>query len=408
MGLTKENTLRKGQGGITKNDGGNAGSYASRNFGESTDVLLLPEQGDTILAVWATDQVEPQFQKARQQLTAQVRNERSGEESFWETANRVGAEHSVTPAQWQSYSGRHLLPAARAAAELQMMAQARIHADGGEIPDREPRVDWVTTFLPDGPDVFSQKLAEAFPIGAERFKDDMHKMAGEQPPSWMHRQVFAVSCTDFAEDLRLSLNAPEPQHDFIRHLDEYLDDGYADLDQDDLKLLHAAHKAPMGTVFIRKAFLARRELRETIGSVDASKLNHRHQGYPKWLKMRKQAKQDYAALMAEADELERLLPREDGTRVEWSRQAERRWVGMDDAAISARRDAVLQRAGSELKGLDRTSTRFPQHVDFDKVKPGETAQIGLFKNAKIRKVNDKSIVDEDGKRHPKESVWSVA
>lgn len=311
------------------------------------------------LEIWATEPVAPEHQAARKELLNEIVTTKRDEETFWEAAHDVGGRRTLTAETWQTE--RHLIPRARAAAELQMIAQANIEAEGGFIRDREGRANYVSTFLLDGPEVFSEKLREVLPVAASQYGEQLHQMAGEQPPSWMARQIMGSARADYHGEFFAGIKSPEPNSLLMQHLDDYVESGWDELQEHNLKSLYHEYNEPMGAVFINIAFRTRKENARLYQGVDTAKIDVDHGDYDLWRSTRLNQMDQVDKLAEASDELAAMLPDENGVQPKISRSQAAKWQGMEEARLRARLDtvnstksAVARNVGSYIPGVPST------------------------------------------------------
>lgn len=128
-----------------------------------------------------------------------------------------------------------------------------------------------------------------------------------------------------------------------------------------------------------------------------------------WANNRLKAMGRKPQLEARIARLEKMYPddRRDPAVVNIS--SKKRWASLDREIAT---NVDLAEARKELeqveKKLKRSASVYPHNVDFDAVKPGQAALIDGVMGVRIKKVNAKGIVDEDGEKHSRDSVWYVS
>lgn len=405
MALTKDSQIRKKHGGLTSTGGGTGGSYAFLVHAENGASLSLDSiDPKTTLEIWATEPVAPEHQAARKELLDEIVATKRDNETFWEAADEIGGRRTLTAETWQTE--RHLIPRARAAAQLQMIAQANIEAEGGFIRDKECRANFVSSFLLDGPEAFNEKLREVLPVAASQYGEQLYNMVRVQPPSYIARQVMGAARSDYHGEFFAGITAPEPNSFLMQHLDDFIESGWEELPDETLKALYDEYDGPMGTVFINIAFRTRKENARLYQGVDTANIDVAHNDYNLWRGMRLNQMDHVEKLQEATQELEAMLPDENGVQPELSHVQALRWKGMDEARLRNRLEAVNSAKAAAQATLDRTTQTFPQKLG-DDIALGSLAQIGLYQTVTVAKVNAKSIVDTEGVRHEKKKVWSI-
>lgn len=128
-----------------------------------------------------------------------------------------------------------------------------------------------------------------------------------------------------------------------------------------------------------------------------------------WANNRLRAIEKHPQLVARIARLERLYPEDRKDPAVVNINNKKRWASLDR---EIRTNVDLVEARKELeqveKKLKRSATVYPHNVDFGAAKPGQAALIDGVMGVRIAKVNSKTIIDDDGYKYSKESVWYVS
>lgn len=128
-----------------------------------------------------------------------------------------------------------------------------------------------------------------------------------------------------------------------------------------------------------------------------------------WANNRLRAIEKKPQLEARIARLEFLYPEDRRDPAVVNINSKKRWASLD-REIKTNVDLLEARKELEQveKKLKRSAAVYPHNVDFDAVKPGQAALIDGVMGVRIKKVNSKTIIDEDGDKHSKDSVWYVS
>lgn len=128
-----------------------------------------------------------------------------------------------------------------------------------------------------------------------------------------------------------------------------------------------------------------------------------------WANNRLRAIEKKPQLEARIARLEHMYPEDRRDPAVVNISSKKRWNSLD-REIKTNVDLLEARKELEQveKKLKRSAAVYPHNVDFDAVKPGQAALIDGVMGVRIKKVNSKTIIDEDGDKHSKDSVWYVS
>lgn len=128
-----------------------------------------------------------------------------------------------------------------------------------------------------------------------------------------------------------------------------------------------------------------------------------------WANNRLRAIERKPQLEARIARLEHMYPEDRRDPAVVNINSKKRWASLDR---EVKTNVDLAEAKKELeqveKKLKRSAAVYPHNVDFDAVKPGQAALIDGVMGVRIKKVNSKTIIDDDGDKHSKDSVWYVS
>lgn len=128
-----------------------------------------------------------------------------------------------------------------------------------------------------------------------------------------------------------------------------------------------------------------------------------------WANNRLRAIEKKPELEARIARLEFLYPEDRKDPAVVNINSKKRWTSLEREITTNVRLAEARKELEQVeKKLKRSAAVYPHNVDFDAVKPGQAALIDGVMGVRIRKVNSKTIIDEDGDKHSKDSVWYVS
>ena len=128
-----------------------------------------------------------------------------------------------------------------------------------------------------------------------------------------------------------------------------------------------------------------------------------------WANNRLRAIERKPQLEARIARLERMYPEDRRDPAVVNISSKKRWNSLD-REIRTNVDLVEVRKELEQveKKLKRSAAVYPHNVDFAAVKPGQAALIDGVMGVRIAKVNAKTVTDDEGDKHSKDSVWYVS
>lgn len=128
-----------------------------------------------------------------------------------------------------------------------------------------------------------------------------------------------------------------------------------------------------------------------------------------WANNRLKAMERKPQLEFKIANLEKLYPEDRKDPAVVNINSKKRWASLDrEIETNVRLVDARKELEQVEKKLKRSASVYPHNVDFDAVKPGQAALIDGVMGVRIKKVNAKAIIDEDGDRHSKDSVWYVS
>lgn len=405
--FTADSAIRRKHGGLTKTGGGTGGSYAFLLHAEGGVSLLSQPNGPrTLLQVWATDQVAPEHKAARVALLDELDRTIRPDEDVWEAANDIGRRRALTTDTW--VESPETLPRARAAAELQMISQARMHAEGGFIQDLDCRVNWAATFLPEDADTFMEKMNQVFPKATSHYDEQLRQFHRQQPPGWIARQIHGIGGQEYTDEIFDRVHDPVPAAPILDHLDSLVESGITHMDDFEYKTLNDENGRAFGYLHIKNMHRARVATAALYDGVDHEKLAVGTPAAEKWTIERTKTINTKQALIQEAVELNAKLPRDRKDQAVININTSARWGSLDQEVKTRARLAKIEtELAAAEQSLKRSSKVFPHVIDFETIKPGTAGFIDGLPN-RIMKVNPKTVTDENGNRHSRDKVWYVS
>lgn len=352
MALFTRSLFRRKDGGITKTQGGTAGSFSSRSFGEGISELpIQSNETRSHLNMWANGDAAPEHLKARQTLLEELEMTVASNDCDWEAANDFARQSSVPAEEW--LRDPWLMPFARAAAEIQMIAQEKMHEEGRYIRDLECRQNWVQTFVNSDHRTLESQFKYAFPRQSPYNYQNMDLLKNNDWSPQRRADLLASmgeECYD--EEVYQRAHDYAPATPYLGHFDDLVAEGTFDLLDFEYKEmseeLDGAHTANR-LKYLHKSRLTAHLVYE---DVDMEKLAVGTPAGEKWKNIRLNA-------LHEVETADRNI--NNGER----RQAEE-YDPFEARSLAEQREL---KAKAEDK-LESSRTKFPHKIDHDELKPG--------------------------------------
>lgn len=352
MALFNKSLFRRKDGGITKTQGGTAGSFSSRSFGEGITELPIPSnETKSHLSMWANADDAPEFREARQTLIEEFEMTVASKDYDWDAANDFGREKAVAAEEW--LRNPRLMPHARAAAELQLIAQEKMREEGGHIRDIECRQNWVQTFVNSDHRTLESQFKYAFPRQSPYNYQNMDLLKNN-PWSPQRRVDLLASMGKECYDDEVTHHVYDyaPATPYLEHFDDLIADGTFDL-------LDFEYE----------------EMSEDIGGTHtAKKLKHLHRSRLAAHNVYEDVDMEKLAIGTPAGEKwkhDRLNALHEVQTADWNISNGERRQAEEYDPFEARSLAESRELKARAEAnLESSRTKFPHKIDHNELKPG--------------------------------------